>query len=155
MKVHEYNRTFLHNEIKNFRGFFDTDLQVVSWYFVTHKAFSEDMKHINNTWFFLFQIMPNRLIKYLLWWMIKASMSKMIRFCSDVVFWHDKSPLSATKVLIDAMGYVCSESVWRLFAPDPADQPQWIHSRPTTGCRCEGWAIKDFSVLSEMSSICE
>ena len=28
-------------------------------------------------------------------------------------------------------------------------------SRPTTDCRHQGWAIKDFSVLSEMCSICE
>ena len=41
--------------------------------------------------------------------------------------------------------------------PDPhrvvaADQPQWIHSRPKTDCRHQGWAIKDFSALSKMRS---
>ena len=42
--------------------------------------------------------------------------------------------------------------------PHPAvatDQPQWIHSRPTTDCRHQGWAIKDFLILSEMRNICE
>ena len=34
------------------------------------------------------------------------------------------------------------------------DQPQWIHSRPTTDCMHQGWAIKYFSVLNEMRSIC-
>ena len=36
-----------------------------------------------------------------------------------------------------------------------AGQPQWMHSRPTTDCRHQGWTITDFSVSSEMRSICE
>ena len=32
------------------------------------------------------------------------------------------------------------------------DQPQWTHSRPTTDCRHQSWAI---IVLSELCSICE
>ena len=35
-----------------------------------------------------------------------------------------------------------------------ADQPLWIHTRPTTDCRHQGWAIPYISVLSEMCSIC-
>ena len=36
-----------------------------------------------------------------------AFMKKTARFKSGVGFWLDKSPLSTTKVLTDAVGYVC------------------------------------------------
>ena len=37
-------------------------------------------------------------------------MKKIIRFRSDVGFWAEDFPLSTAKFLIDAVGYVCSES---------------------------------------------
>ena len=41
----------------------------------------------------------------------QSTMRKTIRLKSGVGFWPDKFPLSTAKVLIDAVGYVCSESV--------------------------------------------